>query len=183
MSSVVAKHVHLRPILRAGNRQKSLGARYGEYGGHFDVQVLQRLRDAVRRKRRDRWPGEWFLHHDNAPSHTSVVVRCNSSPRKAFVSSPNHRTLRISLRVTFGCSPLLKWASRGRTSPPWRTSNRMRRPNCRRIQKKPSAGASNNGRIDGANGCVHKGLTLKVTRYALSYVLPLQCYTTFPGTF
>jgi len=25
----------------------------------------------------------------------------NSSPRKAFLSSPNHRTLRISLRVTF----------------------------------------------------------------------------------
>ena len=30
----------------------------------------------------------------------------NSSPRKAFLSSPNHRTLRISLRVTFGCSLL-----------------------------------------------------------------------------
>ena len=28
----------------------------------------------------------------------------NSSPRKAFLSSSNHRTLRISLRVTFGCS-------------------------------------------------------------------------------
>ena len=27
----------------------------------------------------------------------------NSLPRKAFLSSPNHRTLRISLRVTFGC--------------------------------------------------------------------------------
>ena len=43
--------------------------------GHFYVQVLQRLRDAVRRKRRDKWQGEWFLHHDNAPSHTSYVVQ------------------------------------------------------------------------------------------------------------
>jgi len=42
--------------------------------GHFYVQVLQRLRDAVQRKRRDKWQGEWFLHHDNAPSHTSLVV-------------------------------------------------------------------------------------------------------------
>jgi len=30
----------------------------------------------------------------------------------------------------------------------------MRRPNFGRFQKKPSAGASNNGRIDGANVCV-----------------------------
>jgi len=43
--------------------------------GHFNVQVLQRLRDAVRRKRRDNWQGEWFLHHDNAPCHTSLVVQ------------------------------------------------------------------------------------------------------------
>jgi hypothetical protein len=39
------------------------------------VQVLQKLRDSVRRKRRDKWQGEWFLHHDNAPSHTSLVVQ------------------------------------------------------------------------------------------------------------
>ena len=43
--------------------------------GHFYVQVLQRLRDAVRRKRRDKWQEEWFLHHDNASSHTSLVVQ------------------------------------------------------------------------------------------------------------
>jgi transposase len=39
------------------------------------MQVLQRLRDAVRRKRRDEWQGQRFLHHDNAPSHTSLVVQ------------------------------------------------------------------------------------------------------------
>jgi len=43
--------------------------------GHFYVQVLQRLRDAVWRKRHDRWQGEWFLHHDNTTSHTSLVVQ------------------------------------------------------------------------------------------------------------
>ena len=43
--------------------------------GHFYVQVLQRLRDAVQRKQRDKWQGEWFLHHDNASSHTSLVVQ------------------------------------------------------------------------------------------------------------
>jgi hypothetical protein len=43
--------------------------------GHFYVQVLQRLCDAVRRKRRDKWHGQWFRYHHNAPSHTSLVVQ------------------------------------------------------------------------------------------------------------
>jgi hypothetical protein len=43
--------------------------------GHFYIKVLQRLRDAVRRKRRDKWQGQWFKHHDNPPSHTPLVVQ------------------------------------------------------------------------------------------------------------
>jgi hypothetical protein len=42
---------------------------------HFYLQVLQRLHDAVRIKQRGKWQGQWFLHHDNAPSHTSLVVQ------------------------------------------------------------------------------------------------------------
>jgi hypothetical protein len=33
------------------------------------------LRDAVRKKRRDKRQGQRFLYHDNAPSHTSLVVQ------------------------------------------------------------------------------------------------------------
>ena len=47
---------------------------------------------------------------------THRLLCSNSSPRKAFLSSPNHRTLWISLRVTFGCSLFWKYASRGRVS-------------------------------------------------------------------
>jgi histone-lysine N-methyltransferase SETMAR len=43
--------------------------------GHFYVQVLQRLRDAVRRKQCDKWQGQWFLHHDNEPSHISLALQ------------------------------------------------------------------------------------------------------------
>jgi hypothetical protein len=42
---------------------------------NFCVQVLQRLCDAVRRKWHYKWQGQWFLHHDNASSHTSLVVQ------------------------------------------------------------------------------------------------------------
>ena len=114
---------------------------------------------------------------------THRLLCINSLLREAFLSSLNHRTLQISPRVTFGSSLLWKQTSRGCVSQPWRTSNRMWRPNSGRFQKKPSTSASNNGRIDGASVCERKGPIMKVIRWALSYVIPLQCYTTFPGTF
>jgi len=42
----------------------------------FYLQVLKRLRDAVRRKRPELWQsGEWWLHHDNAPAHKALSVK------------------------------------------------------------------------------------------------------------
>jgi len=40
----------------------------------FYLQVLERLRNRVVRVRRE-IANTWFLHHDNAPSHTSFAVR------------------------------------------------------------------------------------------------------------
>ena len=40
----------------------------------FYLQVLERLRNRVRRVRGE-IADKWFLHHDNAPSHTSFAVR------------------------------------------------------------------------------------------------------------
>ena len=38
--------------------------------------VLRRLRDAVRRKLPGKWRTKsWFLLHDNAPAHRSVLVK------------------------------------------------------------------------------------------------------------
>ncbi|KMQ92061.1 histone-lysine n-methyltransferase setmar-like protein [Lasius niger] len=42
--------------------------------GQFYVEVLERLRLKVRRVRRE-IVDTWILHHDNAPSHTSLRVR------------------------------------------------------------------------------------------------------------
>jgi hypothetical protein len=84
---------------------------------------------------------------------THRLLCSNSSPRRTFLLSATHRTLRFSLPVTFACFVLWKWASTGQVSQPWGTSTRMGRPNSGRFEKKPSAGASNNGRIDGASVC------------------------------
>jgi len=41
----------------------------------FYMEVLQRLRESVHRKP-ERWrDGNWILHHDNVPSHTSHLVQ------------------------------------------------------------------------------------------------------------
>jgi hypothetical protein len=42
----------------------------------FYCEVLKRLREGIRRKRPDKWKkNNWFLNDDNAPAHTSLVVR------------------------------------------------------------------------------------------------------------
>jgi len=41
----------------------------------FYKTVLQRLRDAVRRHRPEKWrSGNWILHHDNVPAHRAVTT-------------------------------------------------------------------------------------------------------------
>jgi hypothetical protein len=41
----------------------------------FYVNVMKRLRAAVRRKRPEAWTNNtWMLHHDSAPAHTSLLI-------------------------------------------------------------------------------------------------------------
>ena len=42
----------------------------------YYLEVMHRLREAVRKKRPDAWwENRWMLQHDNAPSHSSFLVR------------------------------------------------------------------------------------------------------------
>jgi len=42
----------------------------------YYLEVVRRLRDAVRRKRPDLWAmGTWQLHHDNAPANSSQLIQ------------------------------------------------------------------------------------------------------------
>jgi hypothetical protein len=41
----------------------------------YYLQVMKRLREAVRRKRLGLWKGsKWLLHHVNAPVHSSLLI-------------------------------------------------------------------------------------------------------------
>ena len=42
----------------------------------YYMEVLKRLRDAIRRKRPELWrSGDWFFHHDNAPAYLALRTR------------------------------------------------------------------------------------------------------------
>ena len=42
----------------------------------FNLEFLRRLRESFRRKRPEKWrDGDWILHDDNAPAHTSQLVQ------------------------------------------------------------------------------------------------------------
>ncbi|UYV82124.1 hypothetical protein LAZ67_21001012 [Cordylochernes scorpioides] len=42
----------------------------------YYLQVMRNLRETIRQKRPDLWKNKnWLLHHDNAPAHTSLLVR------------------------------------------------------------------------------------------------------------
>ena len=52
----------------------------------FYVAVLKLLREALRRKRLQLWTNQsWVLHHDNAPSHSSFLVRNFLSKNKMTI--------------------------------------------------------------------------------------------------
>lgn len=41
----------------------------------YYLSVMKRLREAIRRKRPELWRNNsWILHHDNAPSHTALII-------------------------------------------------------------------------------------------------------------
>ena len=42
----------------------------------FYLEVLRRLRESVRQKQPEKWrDGDWILHHDDVPAHTSCLVQ------------------------------------------------------------------------------------------------------------
>jgi len=102
LSSMVAKRVPLRPIFRVGNSRvtQSEIRRLRWLGDDRNACIMQFGGNGVTSGRES----GFRITITHRTKHR--LLRGNSSPRKAFLSSPNHRTLRMSLRVTFGCSLL-----------------------------------------------------------------------------
>ena len=94
--------------------------------GEFYCEVLRRPRENVGRKRPEMWKnGNWLLHHDNVPAHTSLVVREFLTKRTwpLLPTLPTHLTWP---HVIATCS--LKWNSgwKGGISSPSKRSKQNR---------------------------------------------------------
>jgi len=54
----------------------------------FYKQVLERLREKIRRKRPEAWKSKsWLLHHGNAPAHSALFIREFSASKNITVVS------------------------------------------------------------------------------------------------
>ena len=63
----------------------------------FYKTVPQRLRDAVRRHRPEKWcSGNWIMHHDNAPAHRAVTTN-------EFLAKHNIPSLPQLKKIMKGC--------------------------------------------------------------------------------
>ena len=72
----------------------------------FQLKVMKRLREAVRRKSSEAWKNKtWMLHHDNAPTHASLLFREFLAKQETIVV-PKPPTLQIWLLRTFSCSQI-----------------------------------------------------------------------------
>ena len=74
----------------------------------FYIEVLKRLRDAIRRKRPKLWrSGDWFFHRDNAPAH-SALRTCEFLAEHSITVLPHPLTHLTLLHMISFCSPCSK---------------------------------------------------------------------------
>jgi hypothetical protein len=95
--------------------------------GKFYCEVSKRLREGIRRKRPRKWKkNNWFLHHDKAPAHTSLVVRQFLTSKNITVTS--HPPIRLtSPPATFSYSPRRNYGWKGVVSTQLRRSTQNRK--------------------------------------------------------
>ena len=75
---------------------------------------MHRLREAIRKKRPELWKNNsWLLHHDNAPAHSSLLVR-NFLAKNNTVIVPWPSYLPDSAPCDFFLFPRLKRSMKGR---------------------------------------------------------------------
>jgi histone-lysine N-methyltransferase SETMAR len=79
---------------------------------HFYLEILARLREAVRRRRPQLWPDAWILHHDNALVHDALAFR--EFLVKKSIMKLNHPPYSSDLApCDFSLFPKLKIALKG----------------------------------------------------------------------
>ena len=102
----------------------------------YYIEVLKRLRDAIRRKRPELWrSGDWFFHHDNAPAHSALRTR--EFLAKHSITVLPHTPYSPDLApCDFFLFPKLKRPLKGKDLRPFQRLRQMRRRSSRALKKK-----------------------------------------------
>jgi hypothetical protein len=80
---------------------------------HCYLEILVRLREAVRRRRPEIWPDAWILHHDNARAHDALAVREFLTKNKSIIKTDLSPYLSDLAPCDFWLFPKLKTALQG----------------------------------------------------------------------
>jgi histone-lysine N-methyltransferase SETMAR len=79
---------------------------------HCYLEILARLREAVRRRGPELWPDAWILHHDNAPANDALAVR-EFLANKSIMKLDHPPYSPYLARCDFWLFPKLKTALKG----------------------------------------------------------------------
>ena len=150
--------------------------------GKFYCEVLKLLKEGIRRKYPDKWKNNsWFLHHDKAPAHTSLVVR-------QFLTSKNNTVISHPLPIrltsppaTFSYSPRWNYGCKGVVLTRLRRSTQNRKRLSTHSHLRISRDAWNHGKYAGIVVYMPKGTTSKETVETRSYGKNLFLWSNSPN--
>jgi transposase len=156
-------------------RERSITAAY-------DIEVLTRLRENVRRRLPQIWKDGRILHHDNALSHVATAVLQFLAEKKNY-TMPQPPYSPDLAPCDFWLFPKLKTGLRGRRFATADGIKENAEAGKRAIKKTILKNVSKLGKTDGASVCAQKEGTLKVFRLVSPTVHSIKVYSKIPGTF
>jgi len=137
--------------------------------GKFYCEVLKRLREGTRRRRPDKWKNSnWFLHQDNALTHTSLVVRQFLTSKNITVIPSLYSPDLAALRL-FAIPPRWNYGWKGVVLTRLRRSTQNRKGLSIHSHLRTSRDARNHRKHAGIAVYMPKGTTSKETVETRSY--------------
>jgi hypothetical protein len=151
-------HLHIRGIVHKEFVPRGQTVNFGFY-----CEVLWRLHENVRRHRPQIWREQtWLLHHDNAPSHTSIYIHQFLAKNKiAVIPHPQH-SLDLS-PWNFLQFPNWNWSWKDAGLIPLRRTRLNRRECLTLWQERTCRKRSKNGGDGGNDVYMREGTTSRAT--------------------
>jgi hypothetical protein len=143
---------------------------------------LKQLREGIRHKHPDKLENNWFLHHDNMPAHTSLIVRQFLTSKNITVTPqlPVHLALPPA---TFSYSPRWNYGWKAIVLTRLRRSTQNHKRLSKHSYLRTSRDAQNNGKHAVIAVYMPKGTTSREMVETRSYTVRNYFYGQIPQIF